>query len=241
MLRGFIRFTVERWRNTNFNTSVMDYPRRVWYDEEKPNLALGGTIVNVISLLTPKAGVAYLYEDFTIRQGLEKLRHYGYTAIPVLARDGQYVGTVSEGDFLWCLLDEENNSLRAKEKLPLRHVLRPAFNPAVRVDVTLEELLDYLEGNLNFFRSWLKENLPMVKMMEPDASYLVWMDFRALNVDSVALHDLLLKQGKIWLEEGYIFGTAGNGFERFNLACPRARVEEGLERIKQGLEKAGLI
>ena len=120
----------------------MDYPRRVWYDEEKPNLALGGTIVNVISLLTPKAGVAYLYEDFTIRQGLEKLRHYGYTAIPVLARDGQYVGTVSEGDFLWCLLDEENNSLRAKEKLPLRHVLRPAFNPAVRVDVTLEELLD---------------------------------------------------------------------------------------------------
>lgn len=120
----------------------MDYPRRVWYDEENLNLALGGTIVNVISLLTPKAGVAYLYEDFTIRQGLEKLRHYGYTAIPVLARDGQYVGTVSEGDFLWCLLDEENNSLRDKEKLPLRHVLRPAFNPAVRVDVTLEELLD---------------------------------------------------------------------------------------------------
>ena len=105
----------------------------------------------------------------------------------------------------------------------------------------LEELLDYLEGNLNFFRSWMKENLPMVKVMEPDASYLVWMDFRALHVDGVALHDLLLKQGKIWLEEGYVFGTGGSGFERFNLACPRARVEEGLERIKQGLEKAGLI
>ena len=98
--------------------------------------------MNVISLLTPKGSVAYLYEDFTIRQGLEKLRHYGYTAIPVLARDGTYMGTVSEGDFLWCLLDEENNSLRAKEKLPLRDVLRTAFNPAVRVDVTLEELLD---------------------------------------------------------------------------------------------------
>ena len=98
--------------------------------------------MNVISLLTPKTNVAYLYEDFTIRQGLEKLRHYGYTAIPVLARDGQYVGTVSEGDFLWCLLDEKDNSLRAQEKLPLRHVLRPAFNPAVRVDVTLEELVE---------------------------------------------------------------------------------------------------
>ena len=98
--------------------------------------------MNVISLLTPKGSVAYLYEDFTIRQGLEKLRHYGYTAIPVLARDGRYIGTVSEGDFLWCLLDEENNSLKAKEKLPLRDVLRPSFNPAVRVDVTLGELLD---------------------------------------------------------------------------------------------------
>ena len=98
--------------------------------------------MNVISLLTPKGSVAYLYEDFTIRQGLEKLRHYGYTAIPVLARDGRYVGTVSEGDFLWCLLDEEDNSLKTEEKLPLRDVLRPSFNPAVRVDVTLSELLE---------------------------------------------------------------------------------------------------
>ena len=98
--------------------------------------------MNVISLLTPKGSVAYLYEDFTIRQGLEKLRHYGYTAIPVLARDGRYIGTVSEGDFLWCLLDEEDNSLKTKEKLPLRDVLRPSLNPAVRVDVTLGELLD---------------------------------------------------------------------------------------------------
>lgn len=98
--------------------------------------------MNVISLLTPKASVAYLYEDFTIRQGLEKLRHYGYTAIPVLARDGRYLGTVSEGDFLWCLLDEEDNSLRSKEKLPLSHVLRPGFNPAVRIDVTLSDLIE---------------------------------------------------------------------------------------------------
>ena len=97
--------------------------------------------MNVISLLTPKAKVAYLYDDFTIRQGLEKLRIHGYTAIPVLARDGRYVCTVSEGDFLWNILAEGDNSLRAQEKLPLRRVLRPAFNPAVRIDVTLEELL----------------------------------------------------------------------------------------------------
>lgn len=98
--------------------------------------------MNVISLLTPKAQVAYLYDDFTVRQGLEKLRVHGYTAIPVLARDGRYVGTVSEGDFLWNILDQQDNSLRAQEKLPLSHILRKNFNPAVRIDITLTELLD---------------------------------------------------------------------------------------------------
>ena len=98
--------------------------------------------MNVISLLTPKAQVASLYDDFTVRQGLEKLRARGYTAIPVLDRRGYYVGTVSEGDFLWHILDWEDNSLRAKERLPLSQVLRPGFNPAVRVDVSMAELLE---------------------------------------------------------------------------------------------------
>lgn len=98
--------------------------------------------MNVISLLTPKAQVAYLYDDYTVRQGLEKLRAHGYTAIPVLSRDGSYVGTVSEGDFLWSLLDSRDNSLAAREKLPLKKVMRKNFNPAVSVRVTMEELLD---------------------------------------------------------------------------------------------------
>ena len=96
--------------------------------------------MNVISLLTPKTNVAWLYEDWTIRQGLEKLRFHGYTAIPVLAKDGSYVGTVSEGDFLWCLLDQGSGDIQTQEKQPLRRVIRPGFNPAVRIDVALEEL-----------------------------------------------------------------------------------------------------
>lgn len=102
----------------------------------------GVQTVNVISLVTPKAHVAYLYDDFTIRQGLEKLRVHGYTAIPVLTREGQYVGTVSEGDFLWQILDQKDNSLRAQEKQPLKRILRRGFNPAVRIDVTMGELLE---------------------------------------------------------------------------------------------------
>ena len=98
--------------------------------------------MNVISLLTPKTNVAWLYEDWTIRQGLEKLRFHGYTAIPVLAKDGSYVGTVSEGDFLWCPLDQGSGDIQTQEKQPLRRVIRPGFNPAVRIDVALEELVE---------------------------------------------------------------------------------------------------
>ena len=98
--------------------------------------------MNVISLLTPKSQVAYLYDDYTVRQGLKKLRAHGYTAIPVLSRNGAYVGTVSEGDFLWCILDREDNSLRTQEKLPLKAVMRKNFNPPVNIGVTMEELLE---------------------------------------------------------------------------------------------------
>ena len=98
--------------------------------------------MNVISLLTPKTNVAWLYEDWTIRQGLEKLRFHGYTAIPVQAKDGSYLGTVSEGEFLWCLLDQGSGDIQTQEKQPLRRVIRPGFNPAVRIDVALEELVE---------------------------------------------------------------------------------------------------
>lgn len=98
--------------------------------------------MNVITLLTPKAQVIYVHDDSTIRQGLEKLRSWGYTAIPVLDREGMYVGTVSEGDFLWSMSDDGSNSMRQMEKRPLKSVLRPGFNPAVSVRVTMEELLE---------------------------------------------------------------------------------------------------
>lgn len=105
----------------------------------------------------------------------------------------------------------------------------------------LEELLDYLGGNLRFLCDWVKQNLPMVKVMEPDATYLIWLDFRGLGMEPRALHEALLNEGKVWLEAGYVFGEGGEGFERFNIACPRARVEEGLKRIRLALGNAGLI
>ncbi|MBQ1350070.1 MAG: CBS domain-containing protein [Ruminococcus sp.] len=98
--------------------------------------------MNVIMLLKPKTTVQYIFEDNTLRQGLEKMRAHSYTAIPVISQDGKYVGTVSEGDFLYYILDQRNNSLKAKEKHLVRDILREGFNPAVRIDVTMDELLE---------------------------------------------------------------------------------------------------
>ena len=67
---------------------------------------------DIAYFLLPKSNVAYLYDDYTFRQGLEKMRYHGYTAIPVITRNGTYVGTVSEGDFLWQLLSDETKQQR---------------------------------------------------------------------------------------------------------------------------------
>ena len=98
--------------------------------------------MNVIMLLKPKPTVQYIFEDNTLRQGLEKMRAHSYTAIPVISQDGKYVGAVSEGDFLYYILDQRNNSLKAKEKHLVRDIMREGFNPAVRIDVTMDELLE---------------------------------------------------------------------------------------------------
>jgi len=100
--------------------------------------------MNIAYFLLPKNHVAFLYDDFTFRQGLEKMRHHSYTAIPVINREGQYLGTVSEGDFLWRMLAEEDGafSMRELEQLRVRDILQPDSYPAVRITVTMEELVD---------------------------------------------------------------------------------------------------
>lgn len=101
--------------------------------------------MNIAYFLLPKSRVAYLYDDYTFRQGLEKMKHHGYTAIPVISRTGEYIGTVSEGDFLWRLLTKEDGracTMRDLEQLQIRDILRRDTYPPVRITVTMEGLLD---------------------------------------------------------------------------------------------------
>lgn len=102
--------------------------------------------MNIAYFLLPKSHTAYLYDDYTVRQGLEKMRYHGYAAVPVISRDGKYLGTVSEGDFLWCLLAEESGrhatrSLKELERLHVRDLLCGDNAPPVGITISMEELL----------------------------------------------------------------------------------------------------
>lgn len=102
--------------------------------------------MNIAYFILPKVNVAFLRDDFTVRQGLEKMRHHGYTAIPVVDKNNKYVGTVSEGDFLWYILDcnknqTEKTQIKNFEDTRIRDVLSLDKNPPVRITATVEELL----------------------------------------------------------------------------------------------------
>ena len=102
--------------------------------------------MNIAFFITPKSNVTYLYDDYTVRQCLEKMRFHGFAAIPVINRQGHYVGTVSEGDLLWRLIggDEEDLhiiDIKNTEEIYISDVLRLDRTPPARITATAEELL----------------------------------------------------------------------------------------------------
>lgn len=101
---------------------------------------------NILRFLTPKSRVACLEDDSTVRQALEKMRYHGYNALPVIDAEGRYVGTVTEGDFLWYLVLRSGRfGMRALEQTQVRDLLRPDWNPAVRADTDMAALLEKVE------------------------------------------------------------------------------------------------
>ncbi len=101
--------------------------------------------MNIASFIMPKVEVAYLHDNMTIRQGLEKLRRSGFSAIPVLDAEDRYVGVISEGDFLWRILDhnEELDSVtrRSLEHMTLRDIIQYGKVKPVCIDTNMEQLL----------------------------------------------------------------------------------------------------
>lgn len=99
----------------------------------------------------------------------------------------------------------------------------------------LDQVLGYLQGNLDFLKQTLEQDIPQIRLIEPEGTYLAWLDCRALGLDKLALRRLMVDQARVSLDEGFIFGTDGEGFERLNFACPRPVLAEALGRIRQAV------
>lgn len=97
----------------------------------------------------------------------------------------------------------------------------------------LEELKRYLFDNYNYLRSFFAEHLPELPVTKLEGTYLVWVDCSSLKRTSEDIVTSLLEQEKLWLNEGSMYGDAGEGFVRINIACPRQVLTEGLERFKR--------
>lgn len=102
----------------------------------------------------------------------------------------------------------------------------------------LAELKEYLTGNLEFVRTFLKENLPQIHLIEPQGTYLLWVDFRELGLTVEELNDFLVDKAHLWLNDGSMFGECGSGFQRINIACQRETLKKAFEQLAEAI--AGL-
>lgn len=97
----------------------------------------------------------------------------------------------------------------------------------------LDELNHYINDNLDYFVDYISREIPKLTVYKPEGTYLVWVDFRKTSVPGKKLHEYLLKECHVATNDGNFFGELGNGFARFNLACPRKQITPVLEMLKE--------
>ncbi|HET6559568.1 MAG TPA: PatB family C-S lyase [Prolixibacteraceae bacterium] len=122
-------------------------------------------------------------------------------------------------------------------RLPHLHMGNIFGNAALEAAYThgdewLGQLIDYLQGNYTFLEEFFKKHMPLVKVMRPDATYLIWIDFSAYSLSDEALNQRLIDAG-VGLNRGAQFGKQGKGFMRINIGCPRSVLQEALVRIQK--------
>ncbi|MGI6069442.1 MAG: CBS domain-containing protein [Blautia sp.] len=98
--------------------------------------------MNILFFLTPKEDVAYVFEDESLRQTLERMEHRKFACVPILNKDGKYIGSISEGDLLWGLKKLGFVTLKEMEKISIMSIPRRAHYKPVRIDSNMEDLID---------------------------------------------------------------------------------------------------
>lgn len=100
----------------------------------------------------------------------------------------------------------------------------------------LDEVLEYIEDNINYTLEYIRSEIPEIKVYKPDGTYLLWLDFNGLNKSVEEINNALINVGKVGLNNGSAYGKEGEGFFRLNIGCPRSILEEGLKRIRKAVK-----
>lgn len=103
-------------------------------------------------------------------------------------------------------------------------------------DEWYEAMYKYVSQNIAYTKQFIKEKIPEIKVVDNEGTYLLWLDFRTLKLSESELDELIIKKAKLWLDNGRIFGEAGKGFQRINVACPRKTLTEALTRLEKAVK-----
>ena len=101
----------------------------------------------------------------------------------------------------------------------------------------LDQLIDYLHGNIALMRETFNSQMPQVRLVEPEGTYLPWVDFSRLGLEVMALEKFIVERAKLWLDGGTVFGKSGAGFQRFNIAAPRAILKQALDQLEAAVRQ----
>ncbi|MFA5973957.1 MAG: PatB family C-S lyase [Lentimicrobiaceae bacterium] len=99
-------------------------------------------------------------------------------------------------------------------------------------DNYVDELMEYLAGNIETLETFVSENLPKIKVIRPESTFLVWLDCRGMEMNETDLNEFFLHKAKVGFNPGIMFGPGGEGFMRMNIGCPKATLLQGLNQIK---------
>jgi cystathionine beta-lyase len=102
-------------------------------------------------------------------------------------------------------------------------------------DEYVDSLMDYLLENVNFLENYYKQHLPQIKIIRPEATFLVWLDCRELNLNDKELNNFFLHKAKLGLNPGIMFGPGGEGFMRLNIGCPRKSLETAMSQLHKAI------
>lgn len=214
---------------------------RVWTKEEITKIA-EICLENGVRLVSDEIHFDLVYkgsEHFSVAR-LDKKHHNNTIVCAAPSKTFNIAGLHTA----FCIMRNHEDLERYRNELGLMDLNRSnSFSREITQTVYekgadyVDELVDFLEGNMNYTYDFITENIPGIVPFKMEATYLMWFDCTGLGLDSDGLDRLFAKEAKIALDSGHWFGENGHGFMRMNIACSRAMLEQGLNQLKEAVDK----